>query len=181
MIEVEIKVEVKNRSEIEDKLLDLGFLKSEKIKETDLYFDTLEDSIRNNDNALRLRSSENLTTKENQHFITFKGPKLDQISMTRQELETKIEDAGVIKELFSSLGYVKMYSVIKTRQYFTMESMNACIDEVNDLGEFLELEMVVSEEERESALVNIIAFLGKIGYGKEEIIRTSYLSMLQKR
>jgi adenylate cyclase class 2 len=74
-----------------------------------------------------------------------------------------------------------MYPVIKTRQYFSFDEMTACIDAVNDLGEFLELEMVVSEEERESSLAHIVEFLEKIGYDKEEIIRTSYLSMLQKK
>lgn len=181
MIEVEIKVAVKNRQVVENKLYGLGFAKGELIRETDIYFDTLEDSIRTNDRALRIRSSENLTTHENHHFITFKGPKLDQISMTRQEVETGIEDSRAMQELLNALGYVKMYSVIKTRQYFTLKNMTACIDEVNDLGEFLELEMVVSEEERESALDKIITILEKIGYEKDEIIRTSYLSLLQKR
>ena len=181
MIEVEIKVKVKNRVKLEQLLCELGFTKGALIREEDLYFDTLEDFIRKNDHALRLRSSENMISGENHHFITYKGPKLDQISMTRQELETSIEDADVMKKLLKALGYVKMYSVIKIRQYFTLDEMNACIDSVNDLGEFLELEMVVSEEEREYALAHIIEFLEKIGYSKEEIIRISYLSMLQKK
>lgn len=181
MIEVEIKVKVKNRVKLEQLLCELGFTKGALIREEDLYFDTVEDFIRKNDHALRLRSSENMISGENHHFITYKGPKLDQISMTRKELETKIGDAKVMKELLNALGYVKMYSVIKTRQYFTLEEMNACIDSVNDLGEFLELEMVVSEEERACALAHIVEFLEKIGYDKEEIIRTSYLSMLQKK
>lgn len=181
MIEVEIKVEVKNREKLEEILFESGFTKGALIREEDMYFDTIEDFIRKNDHALRLRSSENMISGENHHFITYKGPKLDQISMTRKELETKIGDAKVMKELLNALGYVKMYSVIKTRQYFTLEEMNACIDSVNDLGEFLELEMVVSEKEREYALAHIVEFLEKIGYVKEEIIRTSYLSMLQKK
>lgn len=181
MIEVEIKVEVKNREKLEQRLFELGFTKGELIREEDIYFDTIEDFIRKNDHALRLRSSENMLSVENHHFITYKGPKLDQISMTRQELETKIGDSKVMKELLCALGYVKMYPVIKTRQYFSFGEMTACIDAVNDLGEFLELEMVVSEEERTCALAHIVEFLEKIGYDKEEIIRTSYLSMLQKK
>ena len=181
MIEVEIKVKVKNRVKLEQLLCELGFTKGALIREEDIYFDTVEDFIRKNDQALRLRSSENMISGENHHFITYKGPKLDQISMTRQELETLIEDADVMIELLKALGYVKMYPVIKTRQYFILEEMNACIDAVNDLGEFLELEMVVSEEEREYALTHIVEFLEKIGYDKDEIIRTSYLSMLQKK
>ena len=181
MIEVEVKVAVNHREKLENSLHELGFSKGELILEKDTYFDTTEDFIRKNDRALRLRSSANLTSGESHHYITYKGPKLDKISMTREELETEIADAQVMKELLGALGYVKMYSVIKTRQYFTLEDMTACIDAVNDLGEFLELEMVVSEEERESTLEHIVEFLGEIGYRKEDIIRTSYLSMLQKK
>ena len=105
---------VKNREKLEQRLFESGFTKGELIREKDLYFDTIEDSIRKNDHALRLRSSENLTSGEKHHFITYKGPKLDQISMTRQELETKIDDANVMKALLNALGYVKIYPVIKT-------------------------------------------------------------------
>ena len=181
MIEVEIKVEVKNRGDVEAALYELGFVKRKMLRETDTYFDTFEDIVRTNDHALRVRTSENLTSGEKHHSITYKGPKLDKISMTRQELETEIADADVMKQLLNALGYVKMYSVTKTRQYFSFETVTACIDAVNDLGEFLELEMVVSETERACALEHIIELLKKIGYGKEDIIRTSYLSMLQKR
>ena len=181
MIEVEIKVEVRNQEKLEQLLCEFGFMRGELIREEDIYFDTIEDFIRKNDYALRLRSSENMISGENHHFVTYKGPKMDQISMTRQELETKIGDAKVMKELLNALGYVKMYQVNKKRQYFVFGEMTACIDSVNDLGEFLELEMVVSEEERACALECIIEFLEKIGYSKEEIIRSSYLSMLQKK
>ena len=181
MIEVEIKVAVNNPEKLKNSLYELGFVKGELIREKDTYFDTTEDFIRKNDRALRLRSSENLASGELLHSIAYKGPKLDKISMTREELETEITDSQVMKDLLVALGYVKMYSVIKTRQYFTLEDLTACIDSVNDLGEFLELEMVVSEEERESTLEHIVEFLEKIGYRKDEIIRTSYLSMLQKK
>lgn len=181
MIEVEVKVSVRDKEIIIKKLYEHGFVKKDYICETDIYFDTEEDLIRKNDNALRIRSSKNLTTHEIHHYITYKGPKLDAISMTRQELETEIEDMEVMKELLKALGYVKTYTVIKSRQYFSNGTVSACIDSVNNLGEFLELEMVVQEAEKEFALDNIIEFLEQIGYCRDEIIRTSYLSMLQKR
>ena len=58
--------------------------------------------------------------------------------------------------------------------------MTACLDLVSHLGEFLELEIVVSKEDEKDADLNrIISLLRELGYEPEEIIRTSYLSMLQ--
>ena len=52
---------------------------------------------------------------------------------------------------------------------------------VQDLGTFLELEMVISEEEsREEALQEIDRVLQKLGYKQKDTTRTSYLSMLQR-
>ena len=59
--------------------------------------------------------------------------------------------------------------------------MTACLDQVEGLGDFLELEVIVeNEEDREEALDLVLSLLGELGYEKGDIIRTSYLSMLQQ-
>lgn len=182
MIEVEIKVLVKNKEALEEKLLQAGFAKSDLQKESDFYFDNELGNIRKKDQALRIRSCENLTMNRKENFMTYKGPKMDKISMTRKELEIKIENAETGKEILKALGYAPVYPVIKLRQYYHKELMTACLDQVENLGEFLELEMIVQQEkEKEIALEKIISLLHELGYESEEIIRTSYLSMLQNQ
>ena len=39
MVEVEVKIPVKNKKQVEEKLLELGFLKGDLLKESDFYFD----------------------------------------------------------------------------------------------------------------------------------------------
>ena len=182
MIEVEIKVAVKNKLLIEEKLLQTGFSKGDLLKESDFYFDSDYNKLKENDMALRIRSCENLTQDSPESFITFKGPKMDKISMTRKELETKIENAETGIEILKSLGYVPVSPVIKIRQEFHLNEINVCLDQVEDLGDFLELEIAVSEEnEKADALNKIISLLHDFGYGADDIIRTSYLSMLQNK
>lgn len=180
MIEVEIKVLVKNKEDLEKKLLQAGFVKSDLLKESDFYFDNEFGNIRKSDQALRIRNCENLTTNLTENFITYKGPKMDEISMTRKELEMKIESAETGKAILHSLGYVAFPPVIKLRQHFQQGEITACLDQVENLGEFLELEIIV-QQEREKALEKIISLLHELGYQSEEIIKTSYLSMLQKQ
>ena len=89
-------------------------------------------------------------------------------------------DKGI--QLITSLGYTKQYPVIKHRQYFHKEQMTACLDQVEYLGDFLEIEMIVENElEKEQALDEILEFLQKLGFSKEQLLRKSYLSMLQEK
>ncbi len=182
MVEVEIKVCIQNKAGLKQKLEQLGFMKESLLRETDWYFDNAEGSFRKSDKALRIRHCENLTSKESISYITYKGPKLDNISMTRKELEIRIDDAKTGKEILTNLGFSPVFPVMKLRQYFRKDTMTACLDQVEDLGDFLELEVIVeNEDEREAALHRIFKLLEKLGYEKGEIIRTSYLSMLQKK
>ena len=57
--------------------------------------------------------------------------------------------------------------------------MTACVDQVESLGSFLELEILVdSPEQKESALQSIEALLLDMGSSLKETTRKSYLSML---
>ncbi|MEE1085613.1 MAG: class IV adenylate cyclase [Schaedlerella sp.] len=182
MIEVEIKLPIKSRECVEAELQKLGFSSGNFMRESDIYFNSDNYDLRQKDMALRIRSCENLTTGESDAVMTYKGPKLDSISMTRKELETEVEDAKVCQEILKGIGFTKVYPVCKLRQYYHMEQITACVDEVEGLGEFLELEIIVAgEEEREEALERLEEILTKLGYGMEETTRSSYLSILQRK
>lgn len=182
MIEVEVKVPVKDVCLIKMQLSQLGFSKGEEFIEEDYYFEHEIKSLREQDMALRIRKSVNLTNQKTEHFMTFKGPKMDQVSMTRKELEMRIEDGKVGREILTSLGYVSVRPLIKQRKYYHLQEITACLDQVLELGDYLELEIIVSDEtKKEHALSRMLSVLEELGYNTEDIVRTSYLSMLQKR
>lgn len=182
MIEVEVKVLVKSIKEIEEKLQRAGFKTGKCVKESDIYFDNAECKIKSNDQALRIRSCEDPATREWSHYMTFKGPKMDEISMTRKELEMQVASAEVGKEILYALGYTQVYPVIKHRQHYRKNQMTACLDRVERLGDFLELEIVVNEaDEKSHALNYLIDMLKLLGYEPEAVIRESYLSMIQAK
>ena len=87
MVEVEIKLPIKNKEILEKSLEKLGFVRGGLVREEDVYFDNESNHIRKNGEALRVRKVTNLVTDESEIRMTFKGKKLDQISMTRKELE----------------------------------------------------------------------------------------------
>ena len=182
MIEVELKIIVKNITRLEEQLLQNGFTKGNSLKESDYYLDDESGSIRNNDQALRIRCSQDLNSGVVTNTITYKGPKLDTISMTRKELEIHTDNLETGLEIFSSLGYKKIYPVKKQRKYFNKDRITVCIDQVEHLGNFFELEIIVENElEKNAALEQLFALLEELGYQNTDIITKSYLSMLKNQ
>ncbi|MDO4492109.1 MAG: class IV adenylate cyclase [Lachnospiraceae bacterium] len=194
MIEVEIKLKVSSPEVVEQQLRQLGFAYHAAYLQEDSYYDNRDGLIRSDGQALRLRT---ITAcgdgKPSSHTcITFKGKKLDTVSMTRQELETEVGDRFVLDRILQALGYqVIPPSVVKHRKEYvrsgfhlpddnrTQITMNACLDQVDGLGDFLELEMMTDEDERGMALDCIEEMLHKLGYSICDTTTSSYLSMLQ--
>ena len=170
MIEVEIKLAVTDSVDVRTKLLQLGFVENRKIEEHDIYFDNEKGYVRENGCALRVRETKDLYSKRVNAQINFKGKKLDSQTMTRQELETSVENADVCRRILEGIGYNPVIpKVVKIRQMLQK-------------GDFLELEILVeTEEEREDALGRIEDILKQLGYSIGDTLQTSYLSMLQKK
>lgn len=182
MIECEVKLKIENPAEIKRNLISLSFLEYDSLTETDKYFDTPNGEIRSNDRALRIRETINHTTGNTYCQVNFKDKKLDSKSMSRHEYENEIDNAATMEKILNCLGYFAVSPiVIKNRTLLRTSSINACIDSVDGLGDYLELEAIVStENEKEKELTRIEDILSKLGYSLSDTTTTSYLSALQK-
>lgn len=180
--EIEIKLFVKNLKQLIQDLKTLGFQKEVLKREEDVYFYSRHYDIKKRDEALRIRKSTNLMTNQIKTQLNFKGPKLDKISMSRKELEIEIENASIMEEILQNLDFEKAAYVCKTRQYMRRNDITACIDQVENLGNFLELEILAeSKEQKEKSLKRIEEILENLGYSMEDTTQTSYLSMLMNQ
>ena len=181
-IEVELKLKIRDKAEVSAALKQLGFTETELVVETDTYYTAAHHDFAALDEALRIRSIENLHTKEQSAVITYKGAKLDQTSMTRKELETEIGDAETGREILEHIGFVPVPPVEKQRQYWKNGTITACVDNVKGLGDYLELEILAYEEaHREEALEKLERIMKQLGYCMQDTTRTSYISMLMRR
>lgn len=181
MIEVEIKLPVHRRASIEKSLCGLNFQPGHLVRESDIYFTSPFHDFMHSDEALRIRESEDYTTASSVSHLTYKGPKLDTVSSTRKELETRVGDPETCREILLSLGYEELAPVRKLRQYYHRDNITACVDQVEGLGSFLELEILVDAETgRPAALKAIEQLLHKLGCRMEDTTRYSYLYMLQQ-
>ena len=181
-IEVEIKLKIKNKKQVIDSLKTIGFLEGRYVVETDTYYTSSHHDFAARGEALRIRKVENPKSGKETCLITYKGAKLDQVSMTRQELETEVGDGETVRKILEIIGFCPVSPVEKQRLYLRKDNMTACLDEVKGLGNYLELEILTdTEEKRTEALKQIEDVLKVLGYSMKDTTRTSYLSMLMKK
>ena len=177
--EIEIKLPIADRDSVHAKLIQLGFQEKARIRECDMYYNSDYHDVKKLGEALRIRKSTNLLTGITKAQINFKGKKIDKVSMSRQEYETVVEDAESMDQILKSLGFSPVAGVAKTRIYLQQEEMTACLDQVDGLGDFLELEVIAYEETLcEKYLENMEQLLTSLGLSMKDTVRTSYLGML---
>ncbi len=71
-------------------------------------------------------------------------------------------------------------SVIKDRRLYVKGPISACLDRVDGLGSFLELEIMAEEGLREDALAQLWEVLELLGYNRSDTTTMLYLTMLQR-
>lgn len=183
MLEAELKASLGGLTaeEVADRAVLLGFLPEARVQETDIYFNGKERDFRRTDEALRLRSVV-LLDGTRKSLVTYKGPKLDSVSNARTEYETGVSDGETAQKLLEALGYRPLAVVDKVRQTYRLGEVTLCLDEVTDLGGFLELELLVpGEEQREAAVARLLALLEALGISRERLSRRSYLELLAEK
>ena len=192
MIEVEIKVRISNHELIRKKFEENNGIYKISLLHEDTYFNMpkgLRD-FKKTDEALRLRKSiefnKNDETKKQviNHFITYKGKKMDLSTKTRKELDIKIEDIENMKLLLKELGFQEIFTVKKERELYEFEFKNYYIEALIDYlpildQHFLEVEFLLdSPKNLKDSTVVLFDFLSLLGIKKEESIRKSYLELI---
>lgn len=171
MIEVEVKVR-KNHEKVRSILKKIGAAKIRVEIQSDTYFAAPHRDFAKTDEALRIRSL------DGQAMLTYKGPKLDGVSKTREELETPVDEVTITR-ILHALGFSESGIIRKIREVFRVGEVTICLDAVEGLGEFLEVE-IVAENKKDLAVSRekLFELLKQFGVEEKDSIRTSYLEMI---
>ncbi|BDZ70508.1 class IV adenylate cyclase [Methanobacterium petrolearium] len=177
MIEVEVKAHAPNLNKIEERLIGIGACRVKKEYQEDLYFNAPHRDFAQTDEALRIRKIRSENSEE--IYITYKGPKMDNISKTRKEIEVAVEDSLKVADIFENLSFRPVATVRKNRIIYTMGELMVALDEVQEVGSFVEIEKEIEEgEDTQEALNEIFATYSKIGIN-DGFERTSYLELME--
>jgi adenylate cyclase, class 2 len=172
-LETEIKLPVHNSSKVKRRLRELGF-RTVKARhfERNVLFDFPEQRLRKARCLLRLRYV------DAEGLLTFKGAPLDSPDYkVRREIETRVEDAGQLREILESLGLRQAFVYEKYRATYARrdaqeesEPFLVCFDET-PIGDYLELE---------GAERRIDEIARQLGYSRQDYITASYAVLYQQ-
>ncbi len=178
MLEVEMKFPATNLAALEQRLRERGASPGKVLCEEDHYFNAPDRDFARTDEALRLRRIGAA------NFVTYKGPKRDAQTKTRSEIEVPLAEgdrsAADFVNLLKHLGYRPVAVVRKQRRTLSLREggfpVEVCLDEVEQIGCFAELEIIVPEDQLTEARAVLQRLSAELGLGGSE--RRSYLEML---
>jgi adenylate cyclase class 2 len=178
MLEVEMKFAGADLDRLERRLAEGGARADPPRNDADHYFNAPDRDFARTDEALRLRRIGPA------NFVTYKGPKRDATTKTRTEIEVPLVEGDRVAEdfarLLTHLGYRPTAIVRKRRRVYHLERggfpVEICLDEVEGLGRFAELEVQAPEEQLEAARAAVQQLAAELGLTASE--RRSYLELL---
>jgi len=165
--EIEAKIKVAALEPIAGKLNELGAQFIHDVHQVDIYFMDTHKRLHKNDCGLRIRRQSINGTES--ALITFKGARNKSKYKSRPEYETGVSDPEAAENIFEAMGYHKRMTVEKQRSLWRLDSCEVCLDELPDLGCFVEVEG--PEEE------TISSVLAKLNLHNQPHISKGYASM----
>lgn len=146
MKEIEILVELYD--EVEDVKDKFKNFKYEGLKRTidEYYYDPKREELKPDANN-QLNHCLRLRTKNNDYSITYKDDVFDGGNwLYSNEYETKIENIDMLREIFNKLGLIKFIEIDNEKETFIYNDYEIVIENVKDLGIFMEVEYCTNEE-----------------------------------
>ncbi|UPW00340.1 class IV adenylate cyclase [Halorussus gelatinilyticus] len=177
MYEVEVKVPA-DHAEVRERLDALGADPVNAVEQEDTYYDAPHREFAETDEALRVRR-ESPEDADSFAELTYKGPLVEAESKTRREVETEVAEGEAAGDILAALGFDPAATVRKERERFALDGYTVTLDAVNGLGEFVEIETEVADEDAvEAAREEAFEILRELELDPEDQIRTSYLGLL---
>ena len=135
----------------------------------DFYFAHPDRDFGLTDEALRLRKLEGAVE------LTYKGPRMrDGATKAREEVTCGIEDPLEMRRILERLGFVERFVIRKQRSSYLLDKLRVEVDDVEGLGEFVELELITEEPKRAHGLLE----MARKELGLEQPESRTYFEML---
>ncbi|MBI5139437.1 class IV adenylate cyclase [Candidatus Nomurabacteria bacterium] len=178
MYEVEVKARLGNREEVKNKLKILGCKFSEELHQVDeIFTGSKVFPPPRGTPVFRIR------TQNGKYIFTLKINQSSRLDCIEHELE--ISNPDQMRAIIKLLGYKQDVTVDKKRIKTKYKDMEIVLDNVKDLGEFIEAEKMVEHEnpeDRKKVQIELFEFLETIGVKKEDqVIDGKYDIMLYEK
>jgi len=138
----------------------------------DIYFVHPGRDFGRTDEALRLRKVEGRAE------LTYKGPRMPSTTgKSREEITLRTEDPLAAQRIVERLGFKEGFTVTKKRDSYLLDKLRIELDDVEGLGEYVELEVLTESVERTKQMFE--SAKQELGLDMPEPL--TYLELLIKR
>jgi adenylate cyclase class 2 len=158
MKEIEVKAKVRNQAELISNIEKLGIILGDTIIQNDTIFVPLNIMALPTDKGvpvLRIRE------QGEKKILTLKIRLTN--GLDKQESETEITNPAGMKEIILSTGFKEMESFTKKRRKGKYNNWEICVDEVEGLGNFVEVEQLSEDGDSEAIQKELFSFLQSLG------------------
>ena len=185
-IEVEIRARLDNTTEFRKLLNTIGAKQASSLYVHDIYFcvktaNKVEDVEMNEVGSYSLRLRKSKKEGENEHvtintkIITNYGD-----HNAWEEHEVEVSDFLEAALILNTTEFKPFFELEKTRYVYKLESMEICVEDITDFGGAVEVEIMSSKGEENSAKEKILDFLKKCNIGNEHIVPKSITNIIMK-
>ncbi len=182
MKEIEILVEVyDDLDRVRDALSEFDYVGVKKTID-EYYYDPLRNTLKPSENGgldhcLRLRE------KNQEYSITYKDDIFEGDKwLYSNEYETKVESIEITREIFKKLGLVKFIEINNEKETYTFGDYEIVIENVKDLGIFMEVEYCTYDEVNVSEIKSKIQeFINSLGISVSDELNMGKPEMYMKK
>lgn len=173
MLEMELKARINNKEQITEKLSRAGCRWSASVIQADVIYISKGLNQTINNPVFRIRNIDNKT------ILTLKVQSTD--LNTAKELELEVSDDKMMHQMLQIIGFEARVELKKKRVETEYKGYTICMDEVERLGDFIEIEKLGTEDsEREREYEEMMKVLTELGIGEEDLVTDKYFEMIQK-
>lgn len=188
--EVEVKLPLTDTEAMKQTILQAGGVALNSEFQVDIYYNHPCRSFSETDESVRMRHrtrTEGPTITESGHApaeLTYKGPKIDKKTKTRIEYTVNLneEDMESMAQILLNTGFKHVAKVVKHREFFDIDGITASLDDVTDVGFFIEFELMADGKEgMKEARNRILKLVSDFGLDEKDLVRDSYLELYQEK
>ncbi len=172
--EIEVKAKVDNIDEIVNKLKAIGCAFGDPLIQHDYIYNEKGLDLKNGHDSAVLRIRE----QGERIIFTLKKNRSNELDCIEKELD--INNKEVMEDILMLLNYEKTVEVHKKRLKTNYKDYEICVDEVDGLGSFIEIEKM-SEEDGLKIQDELFEFLQTLGVSKENRVLKGYDSLIWEK
>ncbi len=184
MNEIEVKAKLNNKDNVLKRLENMGIEILDTKYQKDIAFwpndrKTIEEGHIMGRNYLRIRIQEKQDMRK--IIFTLKQDVTSQFDCKEYEIEIQEKDINSLTKMILEMGYYEFITIEKNRTTAKIKDIEICLDDVKDLGSFIELEKFGESEKANEIQRELYGLMNELGIESNDYVNDGYDILLYRK